>query len=73
MIFWHLKKIAFRFRVISKPNISKITKIDFHRFKYLKKKERLGKKADIEDQELDKWMDSIIQKFPNAGKNVFSF
>jgi hypothetical protein len=58
---------------LSLEKISKITKIDVHRLKYLKKKERLGEKADIEDQELDKWMNRIIQKFPNAGKTLLSF
>jgi hypothetical protein len=52
---------------LSLAKISKITKVDVHRLKYLKKKEGLGKKADIEDQELDKWMHNTIQKFPNAG------
>jgi hypothetical protein len=34
---------------LSLVKISDITKVDVHRLKYLKKKEGLGKKADIED------------------------
>ena len=51
---------------LSLVKISDITEVDVHRLKYLKKKEGLGKKADIEDQELDKWMHNTIKKFPNA-------